>query len=173
VEPWQKLGERVAYDGFRRVLSRRFRLPTAETFDFEVKDERDVVTVLPLTRDEQVVLVRQFRVGPEEVLLELPGGALSPGEPPDEGAHRELLEETGYEGQLRPVGAVLHCAYSTRSSYVFVARGCEQVASPQPSSGEVVEVTLLALPAFRDHLRSGRLTDVAAGYLGLDALNLL
>ncbi len=40
-------------------------------------------------------------------------------------------------------------------------------------SSEGLEVVLLSLPEFREHLRSGLLTDVGAGYTGLDALGLL
>jgi ADP-ribose pyrophosphatase len=173
MDRWRKLGETVAYPGRRRVLARRFELPTGDALEFEVKEEQPVATIVALTDGQDVVLVRQFRVGPEEVLLELPGGALEDGEDPLAGARRELLEETGYEGELREVAETLHCAYSTRSSHMFVATGCRRVSEPQPHEGEFVEVVLLGLDAFRDHLRKGRLTDVGAGYLGLDAAGLL
>jgi ADP-ribose pyrophosphatase len=173
MERWRKLEEHVAYAGRRRVLGRRFQLPDGDELDFEVKDEQEIVTVVAMTSERQVVLVRQFRVGPEKILLELPGGALEPGEDPLEGARRELREETGYSGDVRPVGTTFHCAYSTRSINAFVATDCRRVGEPAPHEGEVIEVVLVGLEAFREHLRSGRLTDVAAGYLGLDALGLL
>src|SRR3970040_1097879 len=40
----------------------------------------DWANVLPLTRSGDVVLVKQFRFGSEEVSLELPGGVIDPGE---------------------------------------------------------------------------------------------
>jgi hypothetical protein len=36
-----------------------------------------------------------------------------------------------------------------------------------------LEVVLMNLAEFREHLRGGQLTDVGAGYRGLDALGLL
>jgi ADP-ribose pyrophosphatase len=70
---WRKLGERVVYERFRRVVSRTFELPGGETADFEVFELFDSAAVLALTASHEVVLVREFRPGPEEVLLELPG----------------------------------------------------------------------------------------------------
>src|SRR5690349_3163193 len=52
--------------------------------------------ILAITKDQKVVLVRQYRHGVKEVLLELPGGVIEDGEDPLAGIQRELLEETGY-----------------------------------------------------------------------------
>jgi ADP-ribose pyrophosphatase len=168
---WRKLGERVVYERFRRVISRTFELPGGETSDFEVLEGPDTVAVLALTDDDQVVLVREFRPGPEEVVLELPGGLVDEGLSPSEAARRELLEETGYEGTLVEVATLLDDAYSTWMKHAFVASDCRKVA--EPAEGELTEPVLLSLPEFREHLRSGRLTDVDVGYRALDHLGLL
>jgi ADP-ribose pyrophosphatase len=170
---WEKLGERTLYEGWRHVLGRTFRLPNGDEREFEVKVEAPTAVVLPLRDDEQVVLVREFRPGLELSLLELPGGEVEPGEDPREAARRELLEETGYEGELVEAGTMFDCAYSTRVRHVFVAHGCRQVAEPRPEDGEAPEVELMPLDAFREHVRGGRLTDVGPGYLALDRLGLL
>lgn len=170
---WEKLGERRLYDGWRHVLGRTFRLPNGDEREFEVKVEAPTAVVLALRDDGQVVLVREFRPGLEESLLELPGGEIEDGEDPREAARRELLEETGYEGELTDAGTMFDCAYSTRIRHVFVARDCRRVAEPTPDDGEAPVVELVSLDAFREHLRGGRLTDVGPGYLALDRLELL
>ena len=76
---WTKLGERPLHDGWRRVVGRSYRTPDGVVREYEIKLEDDTAAVLALTADEQVVLVREFRPGPEESLLELPGGAVSAG----------------------------------------------------------------------------------------------
>jgi ADP-ribose pyrophosphatase len=168
---WEKLGQQLAYGGRRRIVMRRFALPNGETSDFEVWDERDTVAVLALTPEREVVLVRQFRPGPEDVLLELPGGVIEEHQTALEAARAELLEEAGYEGELASVGTALANAYSTRTKHLFAATECRRVAAPEPD--EFTEPVLVPLPDFRDHLRSGRLTDVDAGYRALDHLCLL
>ena len=165
-------GERTIHDGYRRLVARRYRLPDGSEREFELKLEVPTAVVLALTPGEQVVLVREFRPGVEEVLLVLPGGRVDPGEEPAAAAARELLEETGYAGELAEAGSMLDCAYSTRVRHVFVANGCERVAEPTAEDGQL-GVELITLVAFREHLRAGRFTDVGPGYLALDRLGLL
>jgi ADP-ribose pyrophosphatase len=168
---WRKLGEQMVYERFRRVVSRTFELPDGRAEDFEILDGNDTVAVLALTEDERVILVREFRAGPEEVVLELPGGMIETGQTPEDAARSELLEETGYEGELTAAGTMLHDAYSTWNKHAFAATRCRQVT--EPAEGELTEPVLMPLAEFREHLRRGRLTDVDAGYRGLDHLGLL
>jgi ADP-ribose pyrophosphatase len=170
---WEKVSERTLFQGWRHIVGRRFRLPNGDEHEYEVKVEPASAVVLALRDDEQVVLVREFRPGLEESLLELPGGEVEGGEDPREAARRELLEETGYAGELVEAGTMFDCAYSTRVRHVFVARACRRVAEPRPDAGEAPQVELVSLDVFREHLRSGRLTDVGPGYLALDRLGLL
>lgn len=172
-DAWELLGERRLHTGWRTVVGRRFRTPDGVEREFEVIVEGDTAVVLALTDAREVVLVREYRPGPREALLELPGGLIDEGETPAEAAARELLEETGYAGELHPAGSIVDSAYSTRERHTFVATGCRRVQDPEPADGEFPEVVLSSLEAFREHLRGGRCTDVASGYAGLDALSLL
>src|SRR4249920_1115621 len=57
----------------------------------------DAAAVLPLTPDDRVILVRQFRPAVRQVMTEIPAGLLDvDGEDALTAAGRELLEETGY-----------------------------------------------------------------------------
>ena len=55
-----------------------------------------------------MVMVEQFRQGSETVELEIPGGVMDAGDAsPEATGRRELLEETGYQGeQARVIGQV-------------------------------------------------------------------
>lgn len=165
---WRKLDERVVHSGYRTVMARRFATPHGLE-EYEIKLEQDSAVVVALTRERDVVLVREFRPGTEAWLLEIPGGNVDEAETASSAAARELFEETGYQATLRFVGEQLDCAYSTRRRHVFVG---EDARREGPSS-EGLEVVLMPLEGFRDHVRGGQLTDVAAGYLALDALGLL
>ncbi len=165
--------ETEVFTSFRRISRKTFVLPTGAEADFEIKQEPRAACVLALTTHDTVLLVRQFRPGPEAILLELPGGGVSPGEDPASAAARELLEETGYRGEMELAGSSWHCAYSTMRKYHFVARRCVKVQEPTLDDHEFLEVVEMPLADFKQHVRSGNLTDVAGAYMGLEKLNLL
>ena len=68
---WHKSAERVVYSGYRTILSRTFATPDG-VHDFEIELEPDAAVSLALTPAREVLLVREFRPGTEEWLLELP-----------------------------------------------------------------------------------------------------
>ena len=142
--------------------------------DFEVFKEGQSVCVLALTKENNVILAKQFRVGPEKDLMELPGGGVMVDkETKEQAIEREFLEETGYVGNFQYVASIPQDAYSTRLKHCFVATNCYKKQEPQSDDMEFVEVIEMTMSDFRKHLRSGQLTDIQVAYLGLDFLNLL
>lgn len=55
--------------------------------------------VAAVDRQGNILLVRQYRYPYAEIVTEVPAGKLDPGEDPFAAARRELLEETGCEGE--------------------------------------------------------------------------
>ena len=61
--------------------------------------------IVTVTEDGRIPLVRQYRPVVEAYALELPSGAIDPGETPAQAARRELLEETGCQcREMIPLG---------------------------------------------------------------------
>lgn len=172
-QKWQMLRESVERCGFRRILKRWYRLPDEREVLFDLKLEPECVAIVALTPENEVILAQQFRPGPNKLLNEIPGGGIEEGESPEQAAARELLEETGYRGKLQFVTSSVDCAYSTLTRFNFVATDCIKVCEPDPDENEFVQVCTLPLDQFRVLLRSGQLSDVETGYLGLDFLGLL
>ena len=61
----------------------------------EVVDHGGGVSVVVLTENNEILLVRQFRYPYKEVISEIPAGKLEKGEDPFEAMKREQREETG------------------------------------------------------------------------------
>jgi 8-oxo-dGTP pyrophosphatase MutT (NUDIX family) len=99
------------------------------------------VTIVPLDGDE-IVLVNQTRRGAGKRILELPAGALEPGEEPAGAARRELAEECGLAAATwRELGSFWAVpAYSTEFVHVFEATKLSAVPSPHLDADEDIEV---------------------------------
>ena len=104
---WKKIREKKTKVGYRTLLKRTFELPDGKTADFDIIKSGAVVCTLALTPDKKVILVRQFRPGPEKIVTEIPGGFIDKGESPKAAAKRELLEESGYTGEFKFIGVSL------------------------------------------------------------------
>ena len=65
----------------------------------EVVDHPGGVCVAAVTKDKELLFVRQFRYPYHEECLELPAGKLEKGEDPADAIRRELKEETGCTGR--------------------------------------------------------------------------
>lgn len=111
----------------------------------------DWINVLALTDEEEIVLVKQYRHGTDEITLEIPGGAVdSTDEHPLEAAKRELLEETGYEAnKWTSLGTVsVNPAIMDNYCHMFLAEGCREISEQNLDRMEEIEVQTVPLTDF-------------------------
>ena len=73
------------------------RMPNGHVVpEYYVLEYPNWVNMVALTADNRFILVKQYRHGVKQDVLEIPGGVIDPGEDAPTAAARELLEETGY-----------------------------------------------------------------------------
>jgi 8-oxo-dGTP pyrophosphatase MutT (NUDIX family) len=58
-----------------------------------------IVVIVPFTRENDVLLIRQFRPAVNRNVVEFPAGLIDTGEATEHAARRELREETGYDAE--------------------------------------------------------------------------
>jgi 8-oxo-dGTP pyrophosphatase MutT (NUDIX family) len=159
VQSWEKIEDED--EGDFRVFSvrrRRARSPrSGHEYDFHVLDAPDWVNVVPVTPEGEVVCVRQYRPGTDEVTLEIPGGMIEPGEAPEAAARRELLEETGFAAERFVALGVVdpNPAIQSNACHTFLAAGATQQQAPTPDGAEELSVERVPLDETRALVRDG------------------
>ena len=162
VKPWQLIRSEAQLDC--RVFKVRKDMTvnprTGKTHDMFVLENPNWVNVIPLTSDDKVVMVRQWRHGTRSVHLETPGGLMEDGESPEECGRRELLEETGYEaGEIVRLGTVHpNPALQNNLQHFVLATNCRRVGEPSLDHAEDISVELVPLAEVPAFIASGKLT---------------
>jgi 8-oxo-dGTP pyrophosphatase MutT (NUDIX family) len=149
IKPWKLIRSQPA-QSFRVFSVRTDTTVSPRTgieHDFYVIETKDWINIIPLTDDDQVVMIRQYRHGSREVTLEIPGGLVDPGDTPKKAAARELLEETGYQAkEWTQIGVVNpNPALFNNRCYTFLAQDIKKVSDPTPDQTEDIEVVLIPL----------------------------
>ncbi len=160
---WQPLESKVVYRCrlFSVVESRERFCRDRSEHEFYRLELEDWVNIIPLTREDRVVMVRQYRHGIGGFTLEIPGGLIDPQDnSPLVAARREMVEETGYDSDLiEPLGFVHpNPALQCNRCYNFVARGAKRVGTPLVGATEETEVELVALADVPSLIREGTIT---------------
>ncbi len=125
----------------------------------------DWVNVVAITEDDQLVLVRQHRWGIDASTLEIPGGAVDPGEDPALAALRELAEESGYGGGVcASLGWVwANPAIQDNRTWMFLVEGATWQGAPERGPGEEdMEVVLVPASEIRALLEGEVVTHALA-----------
>lgn len=104
-----------------------------------------VITV-PITDDDRIILVRQFRHPVRMWMLELPRGSRNPGEAPESAATREIHEETGYGcSTTQSLGRVSPDSGQLSSVPYIIAARVHRDGAPEREETETIDRTV-AMP---------------------------
>jgi ADP-ribose pyrophosphatase len=115
------------------------------------------VNVIAVTPEREVVLIEQYRYGAEEILLEIPGGIIDPGEDVETAARRELLEETGYSSDkwIKLGESLPNPAMQNNTVFHYLALDCEKNAETAFDEHESMVTKLTPLSGIDELISSG------------------
>jgi len=154
VTGFRRVGETQVHQGHVwRVVVADFESPDGEPFERDIVRSPGAVGVVPLVFDAEgnpsVVLVRQYRPPYERELIEIPAGMRDvEGEPPEETARRELVEEAGLAPAALERLVELYPSPGLTDSVttVFLATGCapteRSLQGPEEEHSELLHLPL-------------------------------
>lgn len=171
---WETVSSTLRIDSPHfRVRQDDIRLPSGRYVDgYYVWESPSIATVVPRTESGEFVLVRQWRHAVGRTMLQFPAGAIDDGESPEQAAHRELFEETGYTApSMTHLGETV--AFPTKATgwhHLFLADHA-QFQSPPPEDpmeqSATVVVTQDELQRMLLHTEIQVAGSVTAGLLAL------
>ena len=172
---FRKIAEELIYQGRVFDLVRaRFSVSEGREHQYDLVRHAGAVVIVPLDSHGRIWFVRQFRIGAEQTLLELPAGLLEKGEAIEACATREVQEEIGFApGALEPLGSFYMVpGHSTEKMHAFLATGLYESSLPGDDDEHIERVALPVNEVFR-MIRAGEIQDgktLAALFLALPQL---
>ena len=148
-ETWFNIRKDKVLKGSGREMDRYY------VFEFT-----DWVTVLPITTDGKVILVKQYRYALGEFSYEIPGGVMDAHETdPLETAKRELREETGYAAAEIIKTATISPNPATQSNlmHCYLATGCEPKHMQELDENEEIELVFVTMEELKQLLRENKI----------------
>jgi ADP-ribose pyrophosphatase len=166
------LQERIVWENpVARLYVDHVRLPARDEHGSRLEAEQfrlghgrgvaDGVVIVPVASDDRILLIRQFRHPVRMWLRELPRGAGTEGEPPEDGARRELKEELGCEArEVYPLGRVVNDSGQVAGvPHLFVARVREGGAPEREETESIDRVYRYSYAELAHACETGEIVD--------------
>jgi len=104
-----------------------------EKKNYYVLNIPDSSVILPITKNNEFIIIKQFRESLDNYSLELPAGFIDENETPQQAAERELFEETGYiSNEFIYLGIGRLMINRTNSvQHLFAAKNINQKSKPK------------------------------------------
>lgn len=162
-KPWKLISSKrdKSYRIFSLRTDRAISPRTGHEHNFFIIESPSWINVIPLTSQNEVVLIRQYRHGIREVVLEIPGGLIESYDTPEEAAGRELREETGYRAsEMIFLGSVNpNPAIQDNQCFTFLAKDVFLAGEQQQQDEkEDIEVLLRPLTEIPRLIREGKIS---------------
>ncbi|ASK63278.1 ADP-ribose pyrophosphatase [Virgibacillus phasianinus] len=142
-------------------------LPNGKTSKREIIKHQGAVAVIPITQDNKIVFVEQYRKPLEKSIVEIPAGKLEPGEIPEVTAIRELEEETGYTtNELKFVTSFYTSpGFADEIMHIYMSDKLKPMEKKAAlDDDEFIEILELTLDEAEKYMKENRIHDAKTNY---------
>ena len=160
MQKWKKIDSKVILAHPRlRVVQDQVQLPDGSVTDYVRYDGYKSAVSIFTVKDGEVLMQREYSYPSDEVLQQIPCGAIEPGETPEAAARRELQEEAGYSAaKLELIGS--HYINNRRTDarlYVYVATDVTECEKTGGDPEESIEPFWMPLSSLRKAIVDGEI----------------
>jgi len=162
IQPWEIIASKKdnSYKVFDLRVDTTISPRTKKIYDFYILESGPWVNIIPITKNNEIVFIKQYRHGIRDITLEIPGGMVEKNDTPKKAAIRELEEETGYGakhveflGKVHPNPAILN-----NECYTYLATDVERSGEQHLDEREDIEVVLKPLSEVLNLIKKGEIT---------------
>ncbi len=161
---FQPLREETVFEGWiLKVAKATFAGPDGQEFERDIVHHPGAVAAVPLDGDD-IVLVRQYRPALDALMIEIPAGLRDvAGEPLEQTARRELIEEVGLAAGSMELLTTVHnsVGFCDESITIFLATDLTSVERELTDSPEEQEMEIMRVPLLEAEqmIARGEITD--------------
>jgi ADP-ribose pyrophosphatase len=157
---WKLLGTKTRFENkIFRLREDEVELEGGKKVEYAYVERDEAVIVVPITREREMVLLKQYRYAVDEWCLEVPAGGMhdTGDASPEEVARKELREEVGATAEtLTYVDFFFSAsAISDEKCHVYLAQGVELSKEPKTEVSETIEMQLVPVEKALELARRG------------------
>lgn len=159
MQKWKILDSKPAFDNkWFRVIQDKVELPNGRVIDdYFYWSFGDIVNIIALTKEDEILLVKQYKHGAKKIVVEVPAGFVDAENTPLQAAQKELRQETGYiSDNWQELGILTDNPTKTDGrEHVFVALDVVYQGPQQLDENEEIEVMKIPFKDLFDLINQG------------------
>jgi len=126
--------------------------------------KQDYVVIIAVDKNKNIIMERQYRLGADNILLELPAGFIEKDEKPIDAAIRELKEETGYVGKNPKYLGYFYpsAGFLEMKGHIVLLETNKQTESLNLDATEEIEIVKYPFEKVLKMVKNNEINDVSA-----------